>query len=82
MPQHWENMSLAGRKMTLKNFTPERMGEMFINLIEETLKGKYPPLQRTKLLPVNPLAFTWKELVPRNFHKLGLGNYLRKFIGH
>lgn len=82
MPQLWENMSLAGRKMTLKNFTPERMGEMFMNLIEETLKGKYPPLQRNKLLPVNPLAFTWKELIPRKFHKLGLGNYLRKFIGH
>lgn len=77
----WAEMSHAGRRKVLREFTVERMGESFRQLICDCFEGKYPlKRSRRKYLMVNPAAFTWKEHVPRWVHRLGMGNRLRRAL--
>ena len=61
----WTEMSTAGRKRALKEFSVEVMGFKYLKLIYESLKGYYPiKKNRQCLIPINPGLFTWRELVP------------------
>lgn len=77
----WQAMSEAGQ-FRATEFTVDAMGRRFDQLIQSCLRGKYP-LQRPRLtwLPVNPLAFTWREAIPRGIHRLGIGNRIRTLLG-
>ncbi len=57
------------------------MGRRFDDLIQACLRGEYP-LQRPRRawLPVNPLAFIWREAIPREIHRLGIGNRIRTLL--
>ena len=74
----WQAMSLAGPRR-VADFTLEAMGRRFDELIQACLRGEYPlPHSRRSWLPVNPLAMTWREAIPRGIHRLGIGAHMRR----
>jgi len=80
-PDKWSEMSKAGHEKVIREYRIETMGKNFIKLISDALNGHYPlPYPRRKYLWVNPMAFTWREHVPRTIHRLGLGNLVRKLF--
>jgi len=80
-PRHWQAMSEAGQRRAA-DFTLDAMGRRFDQLIQACLCGEYP-LQRPRRawLPINPLAFTWREAIPRGIHRLGIGKRIRTLLG-
>jgi glycosyltransferase involved in cell wall biosynthesis len=79
-PARWQAMSTAGPSRVAE-FTADTMGRSFDELIQACLRGEYPlPHPRRAWLPVNPSAFHWKEAIPRQIHRLGLGSRLRGWI--
>ncbi len=79
-PARWQAMSAAGPGRVAE-FTVEAMGRNFDELIQACLRGEYPlPHSRRAWMPVNPLAFQRKEAIPRQIHRLGLGNQLRRLF--
>lgn len=80
-PTRWQTMSDAGQRRAAE-FTIDAMGQRFDQLIQACLRGEYP-LHRPRLawLPVNPMAFTWQEAIPRGIHRLGIGNCIRTLLG-
>lgn len=80
-PNKWSEMSKAGHEKVLREFSVENMGKKFMQLISDALDGHYPLARpRRKYFPVNPMAFTWREHIPRSIHRLGLGNFVRKLF--
>jgi glycosyltransferase involved in cell wall biosynthesis len=77
----WQAMSEAGQRRALTEFTVDAMGQSFDQLIQACLRGEYP-LQhpRRAWLPVDPLALTWREAIPRSIHRLGIGNRVRRCL--
>lgn len=77
----WKAMSDAGQRRVAE-FTLDAMGQRFDQLIQACLRGEYPLHRpRRAWLPVNPLAFTWREAIPRGIHRLGIGNRIRTLFG-
>jgi len=80
-PIRWKAMSEAGQNRAGK-FTVETMGQRFDDLIQACLRGKYALHRpRRTWLPVNPLSFTWREAIPHEIHRLGIGNRIRTLFG-
>lgn len=80
-PARWQAMSEAGQRRVAE-FTVDAMGRRFDQLIQACLRGEYPLHRpRRAWLPVNPLAFTWREAIPRSIHRLGIGNRVRRLFG-
>jgi len=80
-PIKWSEMSKAGHQKVLREFSVENMGKAFMHLFSDALNGYYPlARQRQNYFPVNPMAFTWREHIPRSIHRLGLGNFVRKLF--
>lgn len=80
-PNRWSEMSESGHEKVLHEFSVENMGKRFMQLISDALDGHYPLARpRRRYLPVNPMAFTWREHIPRSIHRLGLGNLARKLF--
>jgi glycosyltransferase involved in cell wall biosynthesis len=81
-PEQWSAMSRAGHEKSMTDFSIDRMGERFMALIRDAIDGRYPlPHPRRKWMTVNPMAFTWREYVPRSVHRLGIGSKLRRVFG-
>lgn len=70
-PTLWAAMSQTGRMTSIRKFSLEAMGKKFEELLDGALKGSYPlPKSRRNFLPVNPCAFTWRELVPKRLKSI------------
>jgi glycosyltransferase involved in cell wall biosynthesis len=80
-PARWQAMSNACQRHAHAEFTLDTLGRRFDQLITACLQGKYQlPRTRRSWLPVNPLAFTWRDAIPRGIHRLGVGKLLRDII--
>jgi glycosyltransferase involved in cell wall biosynthesis len=76
----WQKMSRAAMQHAEK-YSISAMTNRFDDLIRDCLHGRYPLKQpRCRWLPVNPLALTWREFIPREVRKLGLGIRFRGFF--
>jgi glycosyltransferase involved in cell wall biosynthesis len=74
----WTRMSGAGRAFAAQ-FTIGAMSEAFESLILQCQDGQYPlPHPRRKWLPVNPVAMTWRDVLPLWAKRLGIRSFLRR----
>lgn len=61
----WSEMSKAGRDRALREFSVDVMGDNYIKIINDALKGDYPiKKSRRHLIPINLRLFTFRELFP------------------
>lgn len=78
-PVRWQTMSQAGPPSVSK-YTVDAMVRRFDQLIQACLHGEYP-LQhpRRSWLPVNPLALSLREAIPRQLRRMGgVSTFFRK----
>ena len=71
-PARWSQMSSAAHARASQRFSVEAMGGSYLQLIDDTMNGRYPlPRSRRYQRPLDLSVFSWRDFLPRRLRRLG-----------
>jgi glycosyltransferase involved in cell wall biosynthesis len=71
-PVRWSAMSRAAHAKIRQSFSVECMGTAYLQLIKDTIQGRYPlPRARKYQAPIDIRLFPWREFLPNRLRRLG-----------